>query len=141
MTVSCIIELLAETPTFVAQVFCFVKLRVVLDTLNILVRSVIFIWLVLRDPGQAIFAFSIAQIGSTVAFVVGYYAYFAYYFNEASKQRAAVKRDEDARDDNEDEQYSAKHSDEFIPLDSIKQLLPGVLSNPVRLNRSIDLSY
>lgn len=134
MAVSCIIELAAETPTFVAQVFCFVKLRVVLDTLNILVRSTIFIWLVLRDPGQAIFAFSIAQIGSTVAFVVGYYAYFAYYFNEAHKQRAALKRDDDRHNDNDDEPPNAIHSDELIPLDSIRQLLPGVLPNPVSSN-------
>lgn len=131
IVVSCIIELLAEAHTFIAQVFCFVKLRVVLDTLNILVRSVLFLWIVMRDPGQAIFAFSIAQIGSTVAYVVGYYVYFIYYFDEANKQRAQIKRaeDDDIGDDKDDRQQ--KHSDDLIPLNSIKQLLPGVLHNPV----------
>lgn len=131
MVVSCIVEMFAEAPTFVAQVFCFVKLRVVLDTLQILVRSVIFVWLVIRDPGQAIFAFSIAQIGSTIVFVIGYYAYFSYYLNWANKQRAAEKRANDQID--YDQQQTHKHSEDFIPLYSIREMLPGALHNPVRM--------
>lgn len=132
IVVSGIIELLAETPVFVAQVFCFVKLRVILDTLNIFVRSVIFIVLVVRDPKQAIFAFSIAQVGSTVAFVIGYYVYFIYYINNANKSEGASKR---AADTNNDNQSSENHTDpdDSIPFNSIKQMLPGNLHNPVKL--------
>lgn len=127
-----IIELLAEAPVFVAQVFCFVKLRVILDTLNIFVRSVIFITLVLRDPKEAIFAFSIAQVGSTVAFVIGYYVYFIHYIDKANKSRGAAKRTVDTDNGSPDKQPDEHtESDEFIPFNSILQMLPGCLQNPV----------
>lgn len=130
--VSGIIELLAEAPVFVAQVFCFIKLRVILDTLNIFVRSVIFITLVLRDPKEAIFAFSIAQVGSTVTFVIGYYVYFIHYIDKANKSRGAAKRTVDTDNGSPDKQPDEHtESDEFIPFNSILQMLPGCLQNPV----------
>lgn len=142
IVVSGIIELLAEVPVFVAQVFCFVKLRVILDTLNIFVRSVIFIVLVIRNPEQAIFAFSIAQVGSTVTFVIGYYIYFIHYTGNVNKSRGALKRDADSTNDNtrftddgsnNDDKTSKIHAEpeDSIPFNSIKQMLPGYLHNPV----------
>lgn len=125
-----IIENLAETSVFVAQVFCFVKLRVVLDTLNIFVRSVIFIFLVLRDPNQAIYAFSIAQVGSTVAFVIGYYAFFIYYIDKTNKSKGISKRaaDKNGHDPTSNAQFNA---DETIPFNSITQMLPRRSQNTV----------
>lgn len=124
--VSCIIELLAETPVFVAQVFCFIKLRVVLDTLHIFVRSILFIWLVLRDPNQAIFAFSIAQIGSTVSFVIGYYVYFIYYINKLNRTSTDIQRKKD-----DDQRRESIDSDDSIPFNNMKQMFPGFMQNPV----------
>lgn len=135
IVVSSIIELLAEVPVFVAQVFCFVKLRVVLDTLNIFVRSVIFITLVIRDPKRAIFAFSIAQVGSTVTFVIGYYIYFMKYTGNVNQFKAALKRSADNDEEikaNDTSQTANKEQEDFIPFNSIKQMLPGYLHNPVR---------
>lgn len=135
IVVSSIIELLAEVPVFVAQVFCFVKLRVILDTLNIFVRSVIFIFMVVRDPKRAIFAFSIAQVGSTVTFVIGYFIYFMIYTGNANNARGDLKRSADNFDDssNNDNDTIKKHSEreDFIPFNSIKQMFPGYLYNPV----------
>lgn len=128
IVVSGIIELLAEAPVFVAQVFCFVKLRVILDTLNIFVRSVIFITLVLRDPKQAIYAFSCAQVGSTVTFVIGYYVYFVYYLNASNQMKGEMKRATDTDNDNQ-----TSETDDFIPFNNIKQMLPGCLPNPVNI--------
>lgn len=129
IVVSCIIEVLAETPVFVAQIFCFVKFRVVLDTLHIFVRSSLFIWLVLRDPNQAIFAFSIAQIGSTITFIIGYYGYFYYYIRKLNKHRASKKRAEDNNDSTND--AKSNDLDDTIPFNSISQMFPGVLNNSV----------
>lgn len=125
---SCILELLAETPVFVAQVFCFIKLRVVLDTLHIFVRSILFIWLVIRDPNQAIYAFSIAQIGSTISFVCGYYGYFIYYINNLNQTQTMddVKRKKD-----DDQRKESINLDDSIPFNSIKQMFPGFMHNPV----------
>lgn len=124
--VSCIIEVIAEPPVFVAQVFCFVKLKVVLDTLHIFVRSTLFVWLVLRDPSHAIFAFGVAQVGSSISFLIGYYAFFAYYI---AKQKAKKGSHDPVKgkflngDPND--------ADESIPFNSIMEFLPGYLSNPV----------
>lgn len=135
--VSGIIELLAEAPVFVAQVFCFVKLRVILDTLNIFVRSVIFITFVLRDPKQAIYAFSIAQVGSTVTFVIGYYGYFIYKLHRAEQIKGVVKRASDANSDTDTNTRTDGHqtpeTDESIPFNSIKQMLPFYLHNQVSI--------
>ncbi|XP_031629775.1 protein RFT1 homolog [Contarinia nasturtii] len=125
IVVSGIIELFAETPVFVAQVFCFVKLRVVLDTLHIFVRSTLFIVLILRDPNQAISAFSYAQVGSTVTFAIGYYVYFIYFIDNAKKRIGATKRD----DDNQTSDHQTPDIDDSIPFNSIKQMLPGYLEN------------
>lgn len=117
-----------------AQVFCFVKLRVVLDTLNIFVRSVIFITLVLHDPKRAIFAFSTAQVGSTVTFVIGYYVYFMKYTGDVNKFKAALKRSADNDDEirtNDTNETTKREHEDFIPFNNIKQMLPGYLQNPV----------
>lgn len=131
IVISGIIELLAEAPVFVAQVFCFVKLRVVLDTLHIFVRSTLFITLVLHAPDQAIFAFSIAQVGSTVTFVIGYYVYFIHYIDEQNKRKGIEKRASDMT--NGDHSPDKKHNeiDDSIPFNSIKQMLPGYSENSV----------
>lgn len=121
---SCIIETLAETPIFVAQVFCFVKLKVVLDTLHIFVRSVLFIWLVLRDPSHSIYAFSIAQVGSSIAFVIGYYGYFHYVIR--TKENRIEQRRKSCIDMDENEQ-----NDERIPFHSIMEFVPIYLPNSV----------
>lgn len=125
--VSCIIEVIAEPPVFVAQVFCFVKLKVMLDTLHIFVRSTIFVWLVLRDPSHAIFAFGVAQIGSSITFLISYYAFFCYYI---ARQTAKVTKNDEVKDKllNEEKNLEAVDS---IPFNSIMEFMPGNLTNPV----------
>lgn len=142
IAVSSVIELLAEVPVFVAQVFCFVKLRVALDTLNIFVRSVIFISLVIHDPKKAIFAFSIAQVGSTVTFVIGYYIYFMKYTANAKESKGSLKRSADNNDETKSNENDTikNEQDDSIPFDSIKQMLPGYLHNPVRKLAVLDLA-
>lgn len=129
--VSCIIEVIAEPPVFVAQVFCFVKLKVVLDTLHIFVRSTLFVWLVLRDPSHAIYAFGVAQVGSSITFLIGNYAFFCYYI-------ARQKGKETKKVDGEKKSLKGdtNKTDESIPFNSILELLPGYLKNPVGVNGS-----
>lgn len=132
MTISCIIETVAEVPVFIAQVFCFVKLKVVLDTLHIFVRSVLFIWFVLRDPNNAIYAFSIAQVGSTIAFLIGYYGYFYYYIGKSKTIKGSNKRKSD-ENQTEKIQNGERNNDpiDTIPFNSILELMPGYLVNTV----------
>lgn len=135
IAISCIIEVIAETPVFVAQVFCFVKLKVVLDTFHIFVRSVLFIWLVLREPNQAIYAFSVAQVGSSITFLVGYYVFFYYYIRKQKQAIGLSKRNEEhhiAKSSRKNSEYD--EVDESIPFNSIAEMMPGVLPNSVTKN-------
>lgn len=79
VALSCIIELCSANMCLVAQLFCFVKLKVVLDTLHIFVRTVLFLSIILYDRSLALIAFSVAQVGSVVVIVVAYYLFFYWY--------------------------------------------------------------
>lgn len=76
VSVSCIIEQIAEVPSFITQVNCKLKLRVLLDCIHLTVRSIIFIYLVKSDPANAIVAFGIAQVISSIVFTSGSYGYY-----------------------------------------------------------------
>lgn len=90
MAVSCILELCAEAPAFVGQVFCFVKLKIVMDTMHIFVRSVVFILLVLRNDEWVIGAFGIAQLSSCLTILLGNYGFFYMYLR---KRRLTQERE------------------------------------------------
>lgn len=124
VALSCVIELCAEAPVFLTQVFCFVKLKIFLNTLHILVRSVIFIWIVLSDKSAAIDAFAIAQLSSAVVIFVGHYAFFNVYIRRFNEHKM-VKIDKEPPKD-EEEQF--KNMDDF-PFQSISELLPFTMEN------------
>lgn len=91
VALSCVIELCAEAPVFIIQVFCFVKLKVILNTLHIFVRSVVFLWIVLGDGSVAIFAFAIAQLVSAATILISHYGFFAYYIQLFEAYKECVK--------------------------------------------------
>lgn len=76
VAVSCVIEQIAEVPTFITQVNCKIRVRVLMDCIHLTVRSVVFICLVKTAPELAIQAFGIAQITSAVVFTLGFYGYY-----------------------------------------------------------------
>ncbi|XP_053949020.1 protein RFT1 homolog [Anastrepha ludens] len=122
MAISCVIELCAEAPNFVSQVFCFVRLRIVLSTLHILVRSAVFLWIVINDKSAAINAFAIAQLMSTATIILGNYGFFYFYirrFNqEKEKKERCPKLDSTMYNDMND-----------FPFKKITDFLPGVMEN------------
>ncbi|XP_045498048.1 protein RFT1 homolog [Colias croceus] len=76
---SCVLELCSANMALVAQLFCFVKLKVVLDTLHIFVRTILFLSIIIYDRSMALIAFSIAQVGSIAVIVIAYYCFFYWY--------------------------------------------------------------
>lgn len=133
MVFSCIVELTAEAPAFVGQVFCFVKLKVILDTLHIFVRSVVFIVLVMNNKNIAIYAFGIAQFTSVLTIIVGNYGFFYIYIKRLKNYRNTLKKN-----DNDKEKtikalgpYYENMND--FPFNSILDMVPGVLKNSVRI--------
>ncbi|XP_050350462.1 protein RFT1 homolog isoform X1 [Nymphalis io] len=79
VALSCILELCSANIVLVTQLFCFVKLKVILDTLHIFVRTILFLSIIVYDRSLALIAFSVAQVGSIVVIVLAYYLFFYWY--------------------------------------------------------------
>lgn len=125
MAFSCVLELTAEAPIFVGQVFCFVKLKVMLDTLHIVTRSIIFVTLVVYDKELAIMAFGIAQLTSALTIVIGNYAFFHYYIKQLKEYRAFIKKEDDEEKAIEKFGPYYEHMEDFH-FESITQMIPCV---------------
>ncbi|XP_050679822.1 protein RFT1 homolog [Leptidea sinapis] len=92
VALSCILELCSTNVALIAQLFCFVKLKVILDTLHIFVRTTLFVSIIIYDKSLALIAFSIAQIGSIGAIVFAYYVFFYWYIkNKPLYAKGALK--------------------------------------------------
>lgn len=76
---SCVLELCSANMMLVSQLYCFVKLKIILDTLHIFIRTIIFISIIVYDRSAALIAFSVAQVVSIAAIVVSYYIFFYWY--------------------------------------------------------------
>ncbi|XP_059050277.1 protein RFT1 homolog [Achroia grisella] len=79
---SCVLELCSANMALVAQLYCFVKLKVALDTLHIFVRSILFLSIIFYDRSLALIAFSVAQVGSIGVIVLSYYVFFFWYIKK-----------------------------------------------------------
>lgn len=123
VALSCIIELSSLIVQLVANAFLFVKLKVVLDTIMITIRTLTFVPLILYYPENALFAFGIAQLVAAIFYTTSYYSYFHYYINNITKCKQ--KRRMSLKDKN-DEYISTE-----FPFRTIKDFLPGQLENSV----------
>lgn len=133
MVLSCICELTAEAPAFIGQVFCFVKLKVILDTLHIFIRSVVFIMLVINNKNIAIYAFGIAQFTSCLTIILGNYGFFHFYIKRLKRYREVLKKNDDDKEKTTKEVGSYYENMNDFPFTSIRDMVPGVLKNPVRI--------
>ncbi|XP_055613207.1 protein RFT1 homolog [Uranotaenia lowii] len=125
---ACVIELTAEAPIFVTQVFCFVKLKIVMDTSHIFIRSAVFIALVLLDKSITIYAFGIAQITSAVTIIAGNYLFYHFYIPRLLHYRNELKKVDDKHKLREKFGETYENMEDF-PFVSIKDMLPTVLPN------------
>lgn len=132
MVFSCIVELAAEAPAFVGQVFCFVKLKVVLDTLHIFFRSSVFIVLVMNNKNIAIYAFGIAQLTSVLTIILGNYWFFHVYIKRLKNYRNTLKKNDDDKEKTVLALGLYYENMNDFPFTSVFDMLPGVLKNPVR---------
>lgn len=119
MTVACVLELCAEAPAFVGQVFCFVKLKIVMDTTHIFVRSLVFILLVVGNSERVIWAFGIAQLASCLTILCGNYGYF-YVFLRKRRAAAVKAKKKDQAQDMED--FPIHSMRDFLPFIGLKRL-------------------
>lgn len=92
VALSCIVELTSANMVLVTQLFCFVKVKVALDTLHIFIRTILFLSIIMYDRSLALIAFSVAQVGSIGAIVISYYIFFYWYIkNKPLYAKGALK--------------------------------------------------
>uniref|UniRef100_A0A1B6KM47 Protein RFT1 homolog n=1 Tax=Graphocephala atropunctata TaxID=36148 RepID=A0A1B6KM47_9HEMI len=119
IAISCVVEMCVEPLYMVAQAFLFVRLKVVMDTINVIVRTTVFTLLVLWWPQGAVVAFSAAQIVAVVVYVLSYYYYFAQYLEERKGRPSPTPRQL---------QRPMSTEDDF-PFTSMADFLPRRLDN------------
>ncbi|XP_029411259.1 protein RFT1 homolog isoform X3 [Nannospalax galili] len=74
--VSAVVELLGEPFWVLAQSYMFVKLKVIAESMAVILRSVLTAFLVLWLPHWGLFIFSLAQLFYTAVLVLCYVTYF-----------------------------------------------------------------
>ncbi|XP_045477390.1 protein RFT1 homolog isoform X1 [Harmonia axyridis] len=118
IALSCIIEQCTQSIVLVVQSFCFVKLKIILDTIYILVRTFIFVCLVMYNPYSAIGAFAIAQIISAIILGISYFVFFAWYIPNLKMHNKKEQTNSQLFDDMKD-----------FPFRSILDFFPGMMKN------------
>nr|CAD7441970.1 unnamed protein product [Timema bartmani] len=121
--ISCIVEMCCEPVYLVSQAFLFVRLKVVLDTIQIVVRTFIFTPLIVYQPQSAVLAFSAAQVISACVYVIGYYVYFYVYIKRRNEKISLRKKDDDIPRTGKEEM-----EDDF-PFESLTDFLPARIEN------------
>nr|CAD7258170.1 unnamed protein product [Timema shepardi] len=97
--------------------------EVVLDTIQIVVRTFIFTPLIVYQPQSAVLAFSAAQVISACVYVIGYYVYFYVYIKRRNEKIALRKKDDDVPRTGKEEM-----EDDF-PFESLTDFLPARIEN------------
>ncbi|XP_011644754.1 protein RFT1 homolog isoform X1 [Pogonomyrmex barbatus] len=118
---SCIIELSSLVIQLAANAFLFVKLKIILDTIMIVIRTMTFVPLIVYHPENALFAFGVAQLVAAIFYTISHYAYFHYYIEKLNK--CSQKRRMSLKDSNDE--YIIKE----FPFHAVKDFLPGQLEN------------
>uniref|UniRef100_F6Z932 Protein RFT1 homolog n=2 Tax=Ciona intestinalis TaxID=7719 RepID=F6Z932_CIOIN len=81
------VELIAEPLWVLAQVFLFVKLKVVAEGLAILIKCLVTVSLVVAFPQWGLVSFCIAQVSFSITYICAYYGYFIWFIkSKKSKQ-------------------------------------------------------
>ncbi|KAF2903410.1 hypothetical protein ILUMI_02788 [Ignelater luminosus] len=142
IAVSCIIDQMTQCVVLVSQSYCFVKLKVVLETIYIVSRTIIFVVLVIQDPDQAINAFSLAQILSSIVYCLSHYLFFYWYIynlNKVKEQNKKTSKDQNNSiiKDNKKTMFSDMQD---FPFTSILDFFPGFMENKEELlNKNLGL--
>ncbi|XP_069693388.1 man(5)GlcNAc(2)-PP-dolichol translocation protein RFT1-like [Periplaneta americana] len=130
---SCVIEMCCEPVYLVSQAFLFVRFKVVIDTIHILVRTATFTPIIVYSPRLAVLAFSIAQVLAAVVYTVGHYVYFHYYIKNLMKKRALKEKNNENGRIPVNYRFVRRDSiteleDEF-PFESLMDFLPAKMDN------------
>lgn len=119
---SCMIEMFCEPVYLMAEAFLFVRLKVVMQTMLVVVRTIAFTTIVLYQPKAAVLAFSVAQVLSVTVYTLGYYIYFYFYLkNRLAERNQPELQPQGRRTQRKDSIIGTVYD---FPFNSIKEFLP-----------------
>ncbi|KAK7863336.1 hypothetical protein R5R35_009691 [Gryllus longicercus] len=131
--ISCVIEMCCEPVYLTAQAFLFVRLKIVLETIYVIVRTVTFVPLVIYSPDKAVIAFSLAQVLSVCVYTFSYYLYFYVYIGNRNRHLLSCKRGS-LHCQNENHRMS---SEDDFPFCSLRDFLPMRIENQPIIDYSL----
>lgn len=126
MVISVVIEVLAEPLYVVSQAFHYIKFKVFFVGSGITLRCIIMAGLVAFDPENAVWAYSIAQLISSVYYTVVLYVYFTF---ESRRLRRLSKKDLQGSGHNQD--------DHALPFTTALDIIPFIGCNGTQFDHDI----
>ncbi|XP_046400052.1 protein RFT1 homolog [Ischnura elegans] len=113
---SCLCEIVCEPLYLAAQAFLYVRFKVMMDTVHVMVRTLVFSVMVLKNPANALLAFSLAQMLSTLVYSFGYFAFFGWKIHKQnSETKKSLKKPEDEPTSAWPEEFPFKTLLDFLP--------------------------
>ena len=123
------VQLLAEAPWLVAQVYQFIRLRVALEFLLMAVKLLALVYAVVYTPDQVISVWAYGNLISSLIYTISFYIAFHLIIKYGNKGNARCD-------------HSKKKS--TLPFTSVTQLLPSFINGSYKVNeeyRSVALSF
>lgn len=104
-------------------------LQIVVDTLTVVFRTLIFVPMILYKPENALLAFGVAQLAAMLFHSIAHYVYFHWYMKRLNIERLGLKKKlDESQSDNED---NTDNKNNDFPFKSVREFLPGQLKNQV----------
>ena len=116
-----VLQMFVEPVWIIGQVYMFHKLRVAMDFLWMVTRSSVLAVAVVMWPHNVVLIASVGHLGATVLYVIGYYAFFAWWFRYGEKNK---------KDDNEE-----------MPFSKVGEFFPDFTSGLSEEHRGVAVSF
>ncbi|XP_014779942.1 protein RFT1 homolog [Octopus bimaculoides] len=84
---STVIEVIAQPLWVITQAFMFVKLKVLMEGLLLIVKAAITMFLVIYKPHLGLIIFSLAQVVSMMVYVGAFYVFFIFYIQRRKENK------------------------------------------------------
>ncbi|CAG5088445.1 Similar to rft1: Protein RFT1 homolog (Xenopus tropicalis) [Cotesia congregata] len=139
VVISCIIYFFSLIIQLVLSTFLFVRCKIAIETVTIVLRTVIFVLIVLYQPDSALLAFGVAQIVATLFYTITPYIYINWYIKNNLKRSNNDDHQSTSSQDKQENRKNSKNVNEDFPFKSVAEFFPSQLENKVKVQESVDV--
>ncbi|KAH0560515.1 protein RFT1 homolog [Cotesia glomerata] len=130
VVISCIIYFFSLIIQLVLSTFLFVRCKIAIETVTIVLRTVIFVLIVLYQPDSALLAFGVAQIVATLFYTITPYIYINWYIkNNLKRTNNNDDHQSTSSRDKQENRNNSKNVNEDFPFKSVAEFFPSQLEN------------